>query len=118
MPSHGLVKKRRIPDDSSDEEEEAKRKEAARREEDSSDEELFTDKGPSTPHSMKLMSAIESSQAATSSGAAALDAATTKSKLPKKRWSPNSFKTTTIQKDAYRQIIEVRLSKLIFGAAW
>ena len=88
MPSHGLVKKRRIPDDSSDEEEEAKRKEAAeaaRREEDSSDEELFTDKGPSTPHSMKLMSAIESSQAATSSGAAALDAATTKSKLPKKR---------------------------------
>ena len=81
MPSHGLVKKRRIQDDSSSSEEEAKRKEAAeaaRREEDSSDEELFTDKGPSTPHSMKLMSAIESSQAATSSGAAALDAATTR----------------------------------------
>ena len=85
MPSHGLVKKRRIPADSSDEEEDKRREDAARPPSDSSDEELFTDKDPSTPHSMKLMSAIESSQAATSSGAAALDAATTKGKLPRKK---------------------------------
>ena len=80
-----LVKKRVITSDSSDEEEDKRREDAARLSKvDFSDEELFADKDPSTPHSMKLMSAIESSQAAPSSGAA-LEAATTKGKLQRKK---------------------------------
>ena len=55
-----LVKKRRIPADSSDGEEDKRREDAARLSVvDSSDEELFTEKDPSTPHSMKLHHHLE-----------------------------------------------------------